>query len=100
MDRTMPPLVIVAGTHRGRPDVRVQCRAGELGGDPFAVADVEDAILAGRRIDVAGVTSGVATLDPAVAGPDLVIATLTSVFDEVDVVRGLEPEDVPRGAEA
>lgn len=91
--------VTVTGVSRGR-DVYVQWRApGELTGDPFVIADIEDLVASGREVGHAGLAVGPATLN-ADDGPDLVVATLTAVLDEVRAVEGLEPDAVPAGADA
>ena len=95
--RLMPEQITVTGKARGRPVELRWHRGGHLDGDPFTILDVHDLVAVGREVGDGGIAIGPATLD---GDPDLIVATLAAVLDEVDAVTGIDPEVLPRGAEA
>lgn len=96
----MPEPITVRGRHLGR-DVALTWRGhGDVVGDRFAVADVEDLVASGREVGQAGIGHSPATLDADRYGRDMVMFTLGAVLDEVTSVEGVEPEDIPEGAQA
>lgn len=92
--------IIVRGRHAGR-DVELTWRGpGDVTGDRFAVADVEDLVASGREVGQGGIGHSPATLDADRHGRHMVAYTLATVLDEVTSAEGVEPQEIPEGAEA
>lgn len=82
-------MVKVTGVHAGRSGVTVTFD-GELGGDQFAVLDVQEKVHRGRDVSVPGIVDGTARLD--LEDRPLTAATIASVFTDVELVEGADVE--------